>query len=168
MRILVTGGAGFIGSHIVDCHLQNAADVRVLDSLESRVHPGGRPRYLSGDVEFIQGSVLDRSLLKRALSGVDVVSHQAAYQDYMPDFSKFLNVNAVGTALLYEVIVEERLPVSKIIVASSQAVYGEGQYECAEHGFFLPPPRSQAQLARAEWEVQCPVCCKVSRSLPLD
>ncbi len=168
MRILVTGGAGFIGSHIVERHVRNGNQVRILDSLEPRVHPTGKPAYLPREVEFIQGSVLDRSLLKRALTGVNVVSHQAAYQDYMLDFSKFLNVNAVGTALLYEVIVEERLPISKVIVASSQAVYGEGQYECAEHGFFLPSPRSHAQLARGEWEVQCPVCCEVSRSLPLD
>src|SRR6185437_8239784 len=168
MRILVTGGAGFIGSHIVERHLRNGNRVRVLDSLEPRVHPTGKPAYLPREVEFIHGSVLDRSLLKRALTGVDVVSHQAAYQDYMLDFSKFLNVNAVGTALLYEVIVEERLPILKVIVASSQAVYGEGQYECDEHGFFLPSPRSHAQLARGEWEVQCPVCRKASRSLPLD
>lgn len=168
MKILITGGAGFIGSHIVDRHLTNGDEVRVLDSLEPRIHLGGKPTYLPDDVEFIKGSVLDRAVLKRALAGVDVVSHQAAYQDYMPDFSKFLNVNAVGTALLYEVITEERIPVSKIIIASSQAVYGEGQYSCAEHGFFLPPPRSQAQLAQGQWEVQCPVCHGVSQWLALD
>jgi dTDP-L-rhamnose 4-epimerase len=168
VRVLVTGGAGFIGSHIVDRHLREGHRVRVLDSLEPRVHPSGRPAYLPPDVEFIQGSILDRWLLKRALEGIDVVSHQAAYQDYMPDFSKFLNVNAVGTALLYEVIIEERIPIKKVVVASSQAVYGEGQYECAEHGFFLPSPRAQAQLQRAEWEVQCPVCHRASLSLPLE
>lgn len=168
MRVLVTGGAGFIGSHIVDRHLRNGDQVRVLDSLEPRVHPRGKPSYLRSAVEFIQGSILDRPLLKRALEGIDVVSHQAAYQDYMPDFSKFLNVNAVGTALLYEVIIEQRSPIQKIVVASSQSVYGEGQYECPEHGFFLPPPRSQAQLQKGEWEVQCPVCHAASLWLPLE
>ena len=167
MRVLVTGGAGFIGSHIVDRHLKKGDQVRVLDSLERRVHPSGLPKYLSSDVDFINGSILDRALLKRALAGVDVVSHQAAYQDYMPDFSRFLSVNSVGTALIYEIIVEERLPIQKIIVASSQAVYGEGQYECVEHGFFLPPPRSQAQLSRRQWEVECPNCRHPSKSLQL-
>lgn len=158
MRVLVTGGAGFIGSHIVDRHLRKGDHVRILDSLEAKVHPRGLPKYVAREAEFIEGSVLDRSLLRRALDGVDVVCHQAAYQDYMPDFSKFLDVNAVGTALLYEVIVEDRLPVQKIVLASSQAVYGEGQYDCKAHGFFLPTPRSQPQLQRGQWEVQCPKC----------
>jgi dTDP-L-rhamnose 4-epimerase len=109
-------------------------------------------------VEFLQGSVTDREMLRQALEGVDVVSHQAAYQDYMPDFSRFLHVNAVGTALIYELIVQHRLPVKKVIVASSQAVYGEGQYDCQEHGFFLPQPRSRQQLAQGDWEVLCPQC----------
>jgi len=168
LRVLVTGGAGFIGSHVVDRCLEAGYKVRILDSLDLKVHPKGRPTYLSKDVEFIKGDVLDRAVLKRALRGVDIVSHQAAYQDYMPDFSRFLSVNGVGTALIYEVIVEERLPVRKIIVASSQAVYGEGQYECAEHGLFLPTPRSQEQLQEGRWDLECPECGKLARPLLLD
>ena len=76
----------------------------------------------------------------------------------MPDFSRFLHVNAVGTSLLYELIVQEKLKVKKVIVASSQAVYGEGQYICSVHGFFQPAPRSQEQLSAGEWEVKCPQC----------
>src|SRR5271169_6771304 len=157
-KVLVTGGAGFIGSHLVDRFLQDGFQVRVLDNLEPKVHPYGRPSYVPSKVEFIEGSVTDRSALSCALEGVDVVSHQAAYQDYMPDFSRFLEVNSVGTALIYELIVQDRLPVKKVIVASSQAVYGEGQYDCVEHGFLLATPRSQQQLARGQWESLCPHC----------
>jgi dTDP-L-rhamnose 4-epimerase len=158
MRVLVTGGAGFIGSHLVDRFLQEGFQVRVLDSLDPRIHPQGRPSYVPAAVDFIKGDVNDRATLHAALQGVDVVSHQAAYQDYMPDFSRFLLVNGVGTALIYELIVQERLSVKKVIVASSQAVYGEGQYSCGEHGLFLPQPRSQEQLRRGEWELCCPRC----------
>jgi dTDP-L-rhamnose 4-epimerase len=162
-RVLVTGGAGFIGSHLVDRFLLEGFEVRVLDNLDPKVHPFGRPAYLPPNIEFVEGSVTDRDVLMYALQGVDVVSHQAAYQDYMPDFSRFLNVNAVGTALIYELIVQERLPVKKVIVASSQAVYGEGQYDCPVHGLLLPTPRSQSQLNHAQWEVLCPHCAQSAR-----
>jgi dTDP-L-rhamnose 4-epimerase len=157
MRVLVIGGAGFIGSHLVDRFLKEGFQVRVLDSLDSKIHPHGKPSYLSPEVEFIKGDLTDRKALLHALREIDVVSHQAAYQDYMLDFSRFLHVNAVGTALLYELVVSERLKVKKIIVASSQAVYGEGQYVCQEHGKFLPVPRGQ-QLKEGKWEVRCPEC----------
>lgn len=160
MRVLVTGGAGFIGSHLVDRFLREGFQVRVLDNLDPKVHRHGRPRELPANVDFIPGDVTDRDTLLAALKDIDVVSHQAAYQDYMPDFSRFLFVNGVGTALIYELIVHEKLKLKKVIVASSQAVYGEGQYNCPEHGFFLPIPRSQEQLARGTWEVQCPRCNK--------
>ncbi len=160
MRVLVTGGAGFIGGHLVDRFLKEGFQVRILDNLDPRVHPHGKPRHVPANVEFIHGDVTDREAFLQALRGVDIVSHQAAYQDYMPDFSRFLHVNAVGTALLFELIVQHHLPVKKVIVASSQAVYGEGQYTCKKHGFFLPAPRSQEQLAQGEWELSCPVCKK--------
>jgi dTDP-L-rhamnose 4-epimerase len=165
MNVLVTGGAGFIGGHLVDRLLAEGFRVRVLDSLDEKVHPQGKPSWLPSDVEFIRGDVTDRETLLSALRGVDVVSHQAAYQDYMPDFSRFLHVNAVGTALLYELIVQQRLKVKKVIVASSQAVYGEGQYECPVHQTILPVPRSIAQLRAGKWEVSCPVCGHQCRPL---
>lgn len=168
MRVLVTGGAGFIGSHLVDRFLADGFQVRVLDSLDKKVHPYGLAKAFPASVDFIHGDVTDRDTLLTALRGVDIVSHQAAYQDYMPDFSRFMLVNAVGTSLLYELIVQERLRVRKVIVASSQAVYGEGQYTCADHGFFLPMPRSQAQLALGEWELRCPTCEKKAEPCLLD
>jgi dTDP-L-rhamnose 4-epimerase len=161
MRVLVIGGAGFIGSHLVDRFLGEGFQVRVLDNLDPKIHPHGRPAYLSAEVEFIRGDVTDREVLLRALREVDIVSHQAAYQDYMPDFSRFLHVNAVGTALIYELLVQERLKVKKVIVASSQAVYGEGQYRCPEHGTFLPMPRGE-QLRQGKWEIACSHCGRES------
>jgi dTDP-L-rhamnose 4-epimerase len=168
MRVLITGGAGFIGSHLADRFLRDGFQVVILDSLDPRVHPQGLPRYVPAEARFIEGDVTDRNVLHAALEGVDIVSHQAAYQDYMPDFSRFLEVNAVSTALLYELIVGHRMPVKKIIVASSQAVYGEGQYRCPDDGDFQPVPRSPAQLRRADWEVLCPTCGGSARALPLE
>jgi dTDP-L-rhamnose 4-epimerase len=168
MRVLIIGGAGFIGSHLADRFLREGFQVRILDSLASRVHPNGVPRYIPAKAEFIHGDVTDRNVLLTALQGVDVVSHQAAYQDYMPDFSRFLEVNAVSTALLYELIVGQRLPVRKIIVASSQAVYGEGQYRCSVHGDFQPVPRSPQQLQGGDWEVPCSSCQDYAQPLPLE
>ncbi len=158
MRILITGGAGFIGSHLADKYLSEGWEVRVLDSLQPRVHPEGLPKYLAGDAEFIQGDVTDLSVWNRALEGVDVVSHQAAYQDYFPDYGHFSRVNVLGTALLFESIAAHRHTVRRIVVASSQAVYGEGQYRCPEHGMLLPPNRPLHQLESKDWEVHCPRC----------
>lgn len=159
MKILVTGGAGFIGSHTVDLLLHQGHPVRILDNLTPPVHIAGKvPDYVPRDVEFILGDVRDRAAFERALDGMDAVFHFAAYQDYLTDFSKFFHVNTVGTALLYEIVVEKKLPIQKIVVASSQATYGEGKYECATDGVQYPPLRPVEQLMRREWEPRCPVC----------
>src|SRR5262245_34304634 len=158
-RILITGGAGFIGSHTADRLLERGYAVRVLDSLAPPVHPAGKkPSYLSDQVEFLRGDVRSRDDLACALRGVDAVVHLAAYQDYLTDFSTFFHVNTVGTALLYELIVQERLPVEKVVVASSQAIYGEGPYQCEAHGTVFPPPRPLEQLMRRAWDPVCPAC----------
>ncbi len=159
MKILVTGGAGFIGSHTVDLLLQQGHHVRILDTLTPPVHIAGQvPDYVPRDAEFVLGDVRERAAWERALDGVDAVFHFAAYQDYLTDFSKFFHVNTVGTALLYEIVVEKKLPVQKIVVASSQATYGEGKYECPMDGVQYPPLRPVEQLNRREWEPRCPVC----------
>lgn len=158
MEVLVTGGAGFIGSHTVDRLLEEGYEVRVLDNLEKRVHPDGKPNYLTDEVEFVEGDVRSREHLEKALTGVDAVFHIAAYQDYMPNYSKFFRTNVVSTSLLYELIKEKNLPVKKVVIASSQSVYGEGRHECPEHGIFRAEPRTKEQLRSGEWEVKCPVC----------
>ena len=169
MNCLITGGAGFIGSHTADLLSQQGHSVRILDSLEPPVHQRRvKPAYVSDEYEFIQGSVCDRLTLSRALAGIDVVFHLAAYQDYLTDFSKFAQVNDVGTALLYEIIINDRLPVTKVVVASSQAVYGEGKYECVEHGIRYPTPRPLSQLTGRDWDIRCQICREPMRSLSTD
>jgi len=110
------------------------------------------------DAELVVGDVRSHDDVARALTDVDAVVHLAAYQDYLPDFSTFFHVNTAGTAMLYEVVVERRLSLGKVVVASSQAAYGEGAYTCAEHGRLMPPLRSEWQLRQAAWEVLCPHC----------
>ena len=158
MRALVTGGAGQIGSHIADALLSRGWDVTVLDGLDPVAHPYGRPPWVPSDVRFIEGDVMDAAMMAEALEGVQVVFQEAAYQGLLPDFSKFFTVNGAGTALIYETIVARKLPVQKVIVASSQAVYGEGAYRCREHGLLYPDQRPLGQLLNAEWEFRCPAC----------
>jgi len=157
-RALVTGGAGFIGSYLVDALLARGIQVRILDLLTAPVHDGKLPSYVSTDAEFVRGDVRDPICMRRALEDVRYVFHMAAYQDYLPDFSTFFTTNAASTALLYELIVAERRNVELVVVASSQAVYGEGRYRCDHGGDVYPGPRSEERLERAEWDHRCPEC----------
>jgi dTDP-L-rhamnose 4-epimerase len=168
MRALVTGGAGLIGSHIVDRLLARGWDVRILDSLELPTHLKGKPSWVPPEAEFIQDRTENREALGKALQGVDVVFHEAAYQGFLPSFSKFWEVNGGGTALIYELIVEKKLDVSKVVIASSQAVYGESKYRCATHGDMIPGPRSEDQLRRQDWEQRCPQCDSALVPVPTD
>ncbi|MGH2352324.1 MAG: NAD-dependent epimerase/dehydratase family protein [Chloroflexota bacterium] len=161
MRVLVTGGAGFIGSHTVDLLLERGYQVRILDNLQPPVHRERRwPAYLPAPAERLEGSVDDPAAWEAALEGVEAVLHLAAHQDYLPNFSRFFQTNAAGTALLYELLVADpRLArqVKKVVVATSQAVYGEGRYRCPVHGTQFPGQRPPAQLERRDWEPRCPV-----------
>ncbi len=159
MKCLVTGGAGFIGSHTVDALLKREYHVRILDNLSKPVHLMGKPDYLQDKAEFMLGDVRVKEDWEKALEGVDVVFHLAAYQDYLPDFSKFFHVNSVGTALLYEIIVEKKLPIKKVIVASSQSVYGEGKYRCPRcNRIKFPGLRSLEDLEKGSWNHHCFDC----------
>ena len=168
-RALVTGGAGFIGAHTADELLRAGYDVRVLDNLTPPIHAGDGswPGWLPQDVERVLGDVRVRDDWHKALRGIDVVFHLAAHQDLLPNFSQFFHVNSVGTALLYELIVAEKLPVRKVVVASTQFVYGEGRYECAKDGEVFPDGRDSQRLAKAQWDPVCPNCGGAIRPLPL-
>jgi dTDP-L-rhamnose 4-epimerase len=162
---LVTGGAGLIGSHLADLLRREGWQVRVLDNLEPQTHRRGRPAWLE-DEGFSEGDLRDRATMQSALEGVDVVFHQAAYGGYMPEIAKYVHVNSLGTAQMLELIREERLPVKKIVVASSQAVYSEGAGDCPKHGLVFPPVRSLEQLRRGDWHVHCPLCGAITTSVP--
>ena len=157
MKVLITGGAGFIGSHTADALLREGHAVRVLDSLEEPVHPGHtKPAYLDERIEFVQGDVRDQAVLLNALRGCDAVIHLAAFQDYLPTFSRFFDVNVTSTALIYELIVREKLPIRKVIVASSQATLGEGLYHDADGRAVLPDTRPDEQWRAGVFECQPP------------
>jgi dTDP-L-rhamnose 4-epimerase len=150
--VLVTGGAGFIGSHTVDRLLELGYDVRILDNLQKPVHLKGKPDYLPKEADFILGDVRDKDALENALRDAEYVFHFAAYQDYLPDFSTFFHVNSVGTALLYEIAVAKNLKIKKIVVASSQFVNGEGIYKSASGKYYYPKRRSNEQLEKGVWD----------------
>jgi len=164
--VLITGGAGFIGSHTAAELLAAGYQVRVLDNLTPPVHAGDGqwPAWLPAGVERQLGDVRNREDWVKALRGVDFVIHLAAHQDLLPNFGQFFHVNSVGTALLYEVIVAEKLPVRKVVVASSQFVYGEGRYACTKDGEVFPPGRTPRM---GHWNPVCPKCGGAIKPLPL-
>lgn len=157
-NILITGGAGFIGSHVADELLAAGYFVRVLDNLALPTHDGSVPLWLNNRVEFMKGDVRLKLDWQRALSGIDIVIHLAAYMDFHLDFSNYVRSNIESVTLLFECIAEQKLPIKKIIMASSQSVYGEGRYECAKHGEQYLLPRGEEQLRRHDWEQHCSVC----------
>ena len=169
-RALVTGGAGLIGSHVVDLLQAEGWSVRILDNLEPQTHRDGKPTWLESAVqngaEFFEGDMRDREVLEAALDGIGVVFHQAAYGGYMSEISKYVAVNSFGTAQLLEIIRERKLGVRKVVVASSQVVYPEGAGECPQHGLVFPGLRPVEQLRRGDFSVRCPVCRSPTKSVP--
>lgn len=165
----MTGGAGFIGSALTKALLERGDEVVILDSLEHPVHQNGVPfNELPGEAKFIRGSVTDRGAWENALVGTERVFHLAGYADYQPDFSHFFDTNTTGTALLYEILATGVFNVKKVVVASSQAIYGEASYECDVHGKFMAEPRPLAQLESHNWDVVCVSCGEVSKPIASD
>jgi len=168
VRALVTGGAGLIGSHLADLLLDEGFEVRVLDSLEPMVHPQGRPSWVHDDMEFIAGRVEDEATLDRALKGVDVVFHQAAFGGFVPGVSRYFETNVLSACRLLERIAAGRSPAARVVFASTQAVYGEGKYHCPQDGVVFPGPRAEADLRRRRWEPRCPACGSPLTPRPTD
>jgi dTDP-L-rhamnose 4-epimerase len=171
MRILITGGAGFIGSHIADRFLAGGWQVRALDCLDPQVHgpERKRPAYLDPRVELIQADVCDRAQVKAALEGVEVLSHHAAcvgVGQSMYEIERYARTNALGAAVVLDVVANEKHTLKKLMVASSMSIYGEGLYACKEHGTFSSVTRPSSRLQNHEWEVPCPVCGVDLQPLP--
>jgi dTDP-L-rhamnose 4-epimerase len=161
-NILVTGGAGFVGSHLVDALIEKGHRVRILDSLVEQVHGGKIPEYLNKEAEFIRADVCDAEAVSKALEGIDAVYHQAAavgVVQSMYEIPRFVQANDLGTAVLLDEIVRRRDSVQKLVVASSMSIYGESAHFC-EHcrKEFYPQLRSGEQLAAQAWEFSCETC----------
>jgi dTDP-L-rhamnose 4-epimerase len=171
-KVLVTGGAGFIGSHLVDALVERGHEVIAFDNLDPAAHPQPPkwPSYMNPKCRYILGDVRDKEALRRALDGVEVVFHHAAAVGSgisMIDIGRFVEVNSLGTANLLELAIEKRERIKKLMVASSMTVMGEGTYECGAHGVYYPFLRPIEQLARNEWEVKCPECGAFSKPVAM-
>jgi dTDP-L-rhamnose 4-epimerase len=169
-QILITGGAGFVGSHLADGLLDAGHRVRVLDDLTPQVHPVGPPDYLSTAVELMKGDVRDPNRLREALSGVDVIFHFAAtvgVGQSMYEISRYMSVNTLGTAELLQTLLDTQHTPEKLIVASSMSIYGEGQYVCSQCGqAAYPSVRPVSQLKSGNWELHCTACSGVLAPVP--
>jgi len=171
-RILITGGAGFIGSHTTDKLIEQGHQVRILDVLDAQVHGAARqiPTYLNPAAEFIEGDIRDLNILEKALTDIDVVYHFASLTGVtqsMKDIHHYTDVNVTGTAALLDVIVNGHFDIEKIILASSRTVYGEGTYHCPHcQRDFAPELRTIEQLESGKWEITCPVCGSLAEARP--
>jgi len=170
-NVLITGGAGFVGSHLADALLERGDKVRVFDNLSPQVHPEGPPAYLSPDVEFQHGDMRDREAVGRALDGMDVIFHLAAavgVGQSMYEITNYMGSNTQGTAVLLQALLDSRQKVQKLIVASSMSIYGEGRYLCSECGEVAPEYRTAEQLKARRWELACPRCERVLTPIATD
>ncbi len=171
-RVLLTGGAGFIGSYIAERLLLAGYSVRVLDALIPQVHPTGEwPTYLSPEVERVRADVRDADAVRRALADVDVVSHHAArvgVGQSQYEIEGYVDGNMRGTATLLDVLVNSRHRVRRLVVAASMSSYGEGAYRCASCGIVRPGLRNLEQMQAKHWEPPCPRCRGALTPVPTD
>ena len=169
-KILVTGGAGYIGSHLVDALVKREYRVTVLDNLEPQVHRSGTwPSYANAGAEYVRGDVRDRAVFEPLVLAADAVVHFGAAVSVgqsMYQVDRYVDVNTRGTALLLDILVNAKHDVKKVLVASSIGVYGEGAYTCQTHGSVAPTIRPEQQLAARDWEQHCPVCGSHVASIP--
>jgi dTDP-L-rhamnose 4-epimerase len=170
-NVLITGGAGFVGSHLADALLAGGHRVRILDNLTRQVHGEEPPSYLSPEVELVQGDIRDPAAVGRAIEGMEVVFHLAAavgVGQSMYEISHYVSVNTQGTAILLQEFLLRRCRVQKLVLASSMSVYGEGKYLCGRCGVTSPPLRSLEQLRSKLWEPACPTCGHVLTAVATD
>ena len=171
-KILVTGGAGFIGSHTVDLLIQNEYQPIIIDNLEPQVHGKTKPDYLNNDATFIQKDIQDPNTLKEIIPQVDAVIHLAALVGVgqsMYQIERYVNINTKATATLLDTLVKEEHNVKKLIVASSMSVYGEGKYLCEKcKTEVFPELRTEKQLKNKQWDQKCPNCGSNLKPLPTD
>ncbi|MEZ5308601.1 MAG: GDP-mannose 4,6-dehydratase [Pyrinomonadaceae bacterium] len=161
-KVLVTGGAGFIGSHLVDALVEKGHEVRILDSLVEQVHGGKVPEHLNKNAEFILGDVCDPEAVSKALDGVDVIYHEAAevgVGQSMYEIVRYVKANDLGTAVLLEEVIKRPGQFKKFVVASSMSIYGEGSYRCDScDRTEYPEVRGNEQLDAHDWELKCSEC----------
>lgn len=157
-NLLVIGGAGFIGSHTCDLFYNSGYKVTILDNLNPKTHNNDWPNYLNKNFIKIKGDLCDKELLLSLLKENNYILNFAAEMDLNPDFFNFFHTNVSGTSLIYELIVKHSLKISKILIASTQFIYGDGEWKCEKHGKFLPECRNIDDLRKSNWDIKCPVC----------
>ncbi len=170
-RVLITGGAGFVGSHLADALLARGHEVRIFDNLTPQVHTNGLPSYLPGEVNFIHGDLRDHDAVRDAIRDIDVIFHFGAavgVGQSMYEISQYMGSNTQGTANLLQAILDDNLKIEKLIVASSMSIYGEGKYLCVNCGDVAPRERTQQQLKDKRWEPECPKCHRDLAPIPTD
>lgn len=165
-NVLITGGAGFIGSRVAKKLVDKGYFVRILDNMSEQIHgkDGQIPEFIQGRVDFIKGDVCSYDDWKKALDGMDAVIHLAAQTgtgQSMYEIARYCDINIGGTAKMLDILTNEEHSIKKVIIAASRAIYGEGMYRCKEHGIVYPDERKEADMAKGDFTVKCPICGNV-------